>query len=117
MYWITDKLATASLAELEDIKKLNDIESVIVTDLADGEQKTPDLFDLKVRKVEEIIKNGKRAVVICAGGMSRSNSVAMAYLVRNSMDFDKAYDLIREKVPIAQINMALFDHIKSTYKR
>ena len=117
MYWITDKLATASLPELEDIKKLNDIEPVIVTDLADGKQKTPDLFDHKVQKVEKIIKNGKRAVVICAGGMSRSNSVAMAYLVKNSMDFNKACNLIREKVPIAQIDMALLDHIKSTYKR
>lgn len=116
MYWITDKLATASLSELEDIKKLDGAEIVTVTDLADGKQKTPDLFDRKVRKVEKIIKNGKRAVVICAGGMSRSNSVAMGYLVKNSMDFNEACDLIREKVPIAQINMALFDHIRRRYK-
>ncbi|MEA3342785.1 MAG: dual specificity protein phosphatase family protein [archaeon] len=117
MYWITKNLATASLPELEDIKKLNGTEIVAVTDLADGKQKSPDLFDRKVQKVEKIINDGKRAVVICAGGMSRSNSVAMAYLVKNSMNFNEAYDLIRKKVPIAQINMALFDHIKSTYKR
>ena len=39
----------------------------------------------------------------------------MAYLVKNGMEFDRAYDLIKEKVPIAQIAMDLIDFIKENY--
>lgn len=116
MYWITEKLGTASLPELEAVKKLKDVEVVLVKDLKDGKQKSKGQFESKVKKIELIInKKHKKCVIICVGGMSRSNAVALAYLVKNGMDFDKAYNLIREKVPIAQINMDLIDYVKRKY--
>lgn len=117
MYWILkDKLGTASLPELEAVKKLKDVEVVLVKDLKDGKQKSKGQFESKVKKVEWIVlKKKKKAVIICVGGMSRSNAVALAYLVKNEMDFDEAFNLIRKKVPIAQINMDLIDYVKKKF--
>ena len=38
MNWITDNLGTASLKELESLKKLKDVEIELVIDLIDGKQ-------------------------------------------------------------------------------
>lgn len=116
MYWITENLGTASLPEFEAVKKLKDVVVVLVKDLKDGKQESKSLFESKVKKVEWVInKKHKKCVIICVGGMSRSNAVALAYLVKKGMDFDEAYNLIRKKVNIAQINMDLIDHIKQKY--
>ena len=115
MFWITKNLGTASLPELEQVKKLENVEVELVTDLIDGKQVNEGQFKSKVNHVEKIIKSGKKAVVICVGGMSRSNAVALAYLIKNGMDYGKAYNLIREKVPIAQISTDLIGFVKETY--
>ncbi len=115
MFWITKNLGTASLPELDEVKKLKDVEIELVTDLIDGKQINKGQFKSKVNHVEKIIKSGKKAVIICVGGMSRSNAVALAYLIKGGMNFDKAYNLIKEKVHIAQINMDLIDFIKKEY--
>ena len=115
MYWITNNLGTASLPELEEVKKLDNVEVELVRDLKDGKQLSKGQFESKVKHVENIIKKGKKAVIICLGGMSRSNAVALAYLVKNGMNLDEAYNLIREKVPIARINLDLIDYVKKIY--
>ena len=115
MYWITKNLGTAALPELDAVEKLENVKVELVRDLKDGKQVNKGQFESKVNHVEKIIKKGKKAVIICVGGMSRSNSVALAYLVKSGMDFNKAYNLIREKVPIARINMDLIDFVKENY--
>ena len=117
MFWITKNLGTASLPELEDVKKLENVEIELVTDLIDGKQENKGQFESKVEHVEKLLKKRKKVIVICVGGMSRSNSVALACLVKNGMDFYEAYNLVREKVPIAQINMDLFDFVRSKYTK
>lgn len=115
MFWITKNLGTASLPELEEVKKLENVRVELVTDLIDGKQVNVGQFKSKVNHVENIIKSGKKAVIICVGGMSRSNSVALAYLLKKGMNFDEAHNLIREKVPIAKISMDLIDFVKENY--
>ena len=117
MYWITENLGTASLPELDMVKKLENVKVELVTDLIDGKQVNKGQLKSKVKHIEQIIKKGKKVVIICVGGMSRSNAVALAYLVKQGMDFDKAYNLIREKVPIARINMDLIDFVREEYLR
>ena len=112
MYWITKNLGTAPKYELNDVKKLEDVEVVIAYDIRDGEGNTPLQIKRKVWKIAEIISKGKRAVIICKGGISRSNTIALAYLVWNGKDFDEAYNLIRERVPIVQFNQNLLDLVK-----
>jgi len=115
MYWITKDLGTASLPELETVEKLENVEVELVADLKDGKQLNKGQFESKVNHVEKIINKGNRAVIICVGGMSRSNAVALAYLVKSGMEFDKAYNLIKIKVPIARINTDLVDFVKGKY--
>lgn len=55
-------------------------------------------------------------MIVCKGGISRSNAVVLVYLVWNGMDFDKAYNLVKEKVPTVQFNMDLLDLVKETLK-
>jgi protein-tyrosine phosphatase len=115
MYWITSKLGTAAKYELPEIEKLENVEVVVGFDIRDGEGNTPLQIKRKVWKISEITSKGKRAVIVCKGGISRSNAIALAYLVWNGMNYDKAYNLIREKVPIVQFNMALLDLVKKIY--
>lgn len=116
MYWITDYLGTASLKEINSLKKEN-VEIEEVYDLIDGKQINKGQFISKLRHIEEKIKKGKRVVIVCRGGYSRSNAVALAYLVKNGMDFDKAYGLIKEKVPIVRIKNDLIDYVKNLFKK
>ncbi|MFA5175934.1 MAG: dual specificity protein phosphatase family protein [Candidatus Nanoarchaeia archaeon] len=115
MYWITKNLGTAPLREFEKIKKLKNVEIEIVRDLIDGKQINKGQFQSKVRHVENIIKKKKKAVIICIGGMSRSNAVALVYLIKNGMNFDEAYNLIKEKVLIVRIRPDLMKFIKKEY--
>lgn len=114
MYWITKNLGTASLKELDSLKKEN-IEIEEVYDLIDGKQVNKGQFDSKVKHIEEKIKKGRKVVIVCRGGYSRSNAVAVAYLVKSGMDFGKAYKLVKEKVPIVRIRMDLMAYIKENY--
>src|SRR3989344_9280128 len=114
MYWITKYLGTASLKELDFLRKEN-IEIEEVYDLIDGKQVNKGQFDSKIKHIEEKIKKGKKVVIVCRGGYSRSNAVALAYLVKNKMDFDNAYNLIKDKVSIVRIRKDLIDFIKENY--
>ena len=111
MYWITRNLGTAAYGEPE-LEKLKNTKFVNVRDLIDGAGNDPEIFKFKVSQVEKIISKGKKAVVVCGSGISRSNAVALAYLIWKGMEFDDAYNLIRKKVPITQIEMDLLDLAK-----
>lgn len=116
MNWITDKLGTASLKELDSLKKLKDIEVELVIDLIDGKQINKGQFLSKITHIEKSIKNEKKVVIVCRGGMSRSNAVALAYLVKNGLDFDEAYNLISDKVPTLKIRTDLLEFVKNLSK-
>lgn len=115
MYWITENLGTASLPEKEFIERVDGVKIELVSDLTDGKQENKGQFKSKVNHVGKLIKDGNKVIVMCVGGMSRSNAVALAYLVKNGMEFNEAWDLIRDKVPIAQINMDLIDFVRRNY--
>jgi len=113
MYWITKNMATSGLLSDESMKKLKKKAKIIrVDDLIDGAGNDPKKFKAKVDEAEKWMRKGKKVVIMCGSGISRSNAIALAYLVWNGMEFDKAYNLIREKVPIVQIDMALLDLVR-----
>jgi predicted protein tyrosine phosphatase len=57
--------------------------------------------NLAEEAVDLLNKHGK-LVVCCSAGRSRSNSIAIAVLMRYAeMSFDDAYRLVKQKVPIA----------------
>lgn len=63
----------------------------------------------------DFILEGKGSCVICCGaGQSRSNAIALGILVKHfKMEFYSAWDLIKERVPIALI---MPDHISKLKK-
>jgi protein-tyrosine phosphatase len=111
MYWITETLATSGFGE-PDQKKVRNKTLVIVTDLIDGAGNNKEKFKSKVDQIEKAHKKGKNVIVVCGSGISRSNAVAMSYLIRTGMTFDDAWDLIRDKVPVQNIDLGLLDTIK-----
>ena len=107
MYWITRTLGTAS--ENEVIRKEEVDEVIYVTDLNDG-WNSPEFIYLKVKQILIPIFQKKRVVLKCKAGISRSNAIAtliLAFLGNTS--WDDAYTVVRELVPIAQVNPDLRD--------
>jgi hypothetical protein len=111
MYWITKNLATSSMSEFM-LRKRKNVVVVDVRDLIDGEGNDFEVFMGKVEEVENLINVNQKVCICCESGISRSNAVALAYLVKSSMKFDDAYNMIRKKVPVVQIDMALLDLAK-----
>lgn len=60
-------------------------------------------YRMCIERVVDLIRQGKKVCVCCSAGMSRSNAVAIGTLIKLGMPYDKAYDLVDAKVPIAQI--------------
>ena len=118
MFWIKENLGTASISEVEELKKLRNVDVEIVYDLIDGKQENKGQFVSKVKRVKEKLKKGNRIVIVCRGGLSRSNAVAFAVLMDYfKMSFDDAFNLIHKKVPVARIAMELIDFIKEKYAK
>jgi len=111
MYWITKTLATSSMSEFM-LRKRKNVVAVDVRDLIDGEGNDFEVFIGKVEEVENMINVNQKVCICCESGISRSNAVALAYLVRSGMEFDDAYNLIMKKVLVVQIDMALLDLAK-----
>lgn len=56
--------------------------------------------------IEKNVSNGRNALVHCAAGVSRSASIAIAYVMRRyDMSFDDAYALVKSKRPRIDPNL------------
>jgi hypothetical protein len=63
-----------------------------------------------------ILHTGYRCLIICDTGRSRSNSIALGVLVEYyRINFYDAWDLVREKVPICQINPPHVEFLKRKF--
>ena len=72
---------------------------------------------LNVARVTSWLDAGERVVVCCGAGQSRSNAVAIAVLVRRfKMDYWDAFELVREKVPIMEIEPCHIAALKRMFK-
>jgi len=115
MIWITKKLAVSSMSWVE-VKKPKGITIVDVRDLKDVGENDEKLFKSKVDKVETNIKSGKKVVICCDSGINRSSAVALAYLIRTGMSFEEAYELIKRKNPLAEIDVDLLNLVRKVSK-
>lgn len=62
----------------------------------------------------ELLGKHDRIVVCCSAGVSRSNSIAIAILMKQAkMTFEEAYKLVQEKVPIADPLSCHLDMIRN----
>lgn len=64
-----------------------------------------------------ILQNGNRCLIICDTGVSRGNSIALGVLVDHyGINFYDAWDLVKEKVPVCQINQPHIEFLKRKFK-
>lgn len=115
MYKINDQLATHGLEEQwgSDITddmiakpdNYNMIEGFKVIDVRDRMLDARNPLDVYRKLTDEamrILRENGKVVICCSAGVSRSNSIAIAVLVKHfQMTFDEAVSLVSEKVPIA----------------
>ncbi len=117
MFWYTEKLGSCGHYDYKEIHKQKnpEIRFIIVYDLIDGYQENWGQFQSKVRAVEKALKTGKKVIVVCRGGMSRSNAVVLAYLLRSGMRWNEAYNTVR-KNPVSMIEPGLLKQIQEKYR-
>jgi UDP-glucuronate decarboxylase len=75
--WITPILGTAAAAEIRD---LPDIQVIDVRDLVDKAGNRPDAIRETIRQGVIFLSEGKKTIVCCDYGISRSNAVAAGIL-------------------------------------
>ncbi|MEM2969836.1 MAG: NAD-dependent epimerase/dehydratase family protein [Candidatus Bathyarchaeia archaeon] len=75
--WITEFLGTASW---NDVKESSDIHILDVRDLVDKEGNPQMAIKSKIQEALEYLQQGKRVVVCCDYGISRSNAIAAGIL-------------------------------------
>lgn len=88
-------------------------------DMADGSN-PPELLARIFGKVFATVasakKLGTRVILQCEGGISRSPAmVAAIFVYANDMEWEDALDLVKKKVPEAQISLELLDSFKEAF--
>jgi protein-tyrosine phosphatase len=124
MFQITNKIATHGLGEsnypetvlrdglLED----TDFWIVDVRDMEDWSQPI-EVYERSIQRAIAALDKNKRIVICCGAGQSRSNAIALGVLMKKyDMGFYDAYNLIMEKVPIAQIDPFHIAALKKLFK-
>src|SRR2546427_10723342 len=118
MFRITDSLAVHGLGESayqaqglkEGCLENTDYWIVDVRDMLDETQPV-DVYKQKIDYAMSCLQKHKKIVVCCGAGQSRSPAVAIGLLMMHyKMDFYDAFNLVKEKVPMAQIEPC---HIRS----
>ncbi len=101
--WITPMLGTAAATAAQGIP---DISIVDVRDLVDKAGNGSGPVQEKIRQGVELLTQGKRTVVCCDYGMSRSNAIATGILATfEKIGFEKALRRVQEATGEAQIKV------------
>src|SRR5215469_1874716 len=113
MYKILENLATDGLGEPTELSSYVDCEIGLIDDFRIIDVRVLPEFDtpsspsehkLNIVRVTSYLELGDKVVVCCSHGMNRSNAIALGVLVQYfKMDFFKALELIKSRVPICTI--------------
>jgi len=114
--WITDKLGTASYYDYENERDKTDAVVIDVRDLTDNEGNTASLTKEKIQNVLQRLQEGKRVVICCDKGISRSNAIAVGVLMATGMPYEKALQLVIDKAGTSDINLGLLHDIRSPFQ-
>ncbi len=123
MFKITNAIATHGLGETNypatalDGRMLDETDYWIVDvrDMLD-ESQPAEVYQKKIEYAISCLDKNKKIVICCGAGQSRSNAIAIGVLMKKyNMDFYDAYNLVREKVPIAQIEPCHISKLKKMF--
>ncbi len=113
MYKILENLATDGLGEPTELSSYADCEIGLIDDFIIIDVRvlpefdtpsSPSEYTLNIVRVTSYLELDEKVVVCCSRGMNRSNAIALGVLIQYfKMDFFKALELIKSRVPICTI--------------
>lgn len=113
IYWIKDELATTNYLEAKLFN--HGTVKISVIDFSDSGGNNMNEWDRRADEIKGLIDSGKRVIVFCQLGISRSNAMAATVLKKLGMDINDAFNLVKSKVPIAMIEPDLWGDITQKY--
>lgn len=111
---ITDVLSIGIGTPASDIEETNCVNCHFIPCLDLPETNLSEFVETAIEKVESIRRKGGRILVHCNAGVSRSATVAIAYLMKaEAMTFAEAYDFVKSKRPCIQPNAGFMKQLKT----
>ena len=123
-------LATAGISQFsykvlnEGLHQTNSYENAATTswtvldvcDLYDNNSNSLNDYKDKIDLAWNLIQKHGKVVICCVAGISRSNVIALGVLVKYfNMGFYEAWELVKSKVPIANIDPAHIEKLKKLF--
>jgi nucleoside-diphosphate-sugar epimerase len=101
--WITPLLGTAAFNAVQNFEN---IQIVDVRDLVDKAGNNSDAILNKIDQGTDFVKSGKRTVICCDYGMSRSNAIAVGIIANlESISFNQALNKVQEATGETEIKL------------
>lgn len=112
MRWLTHEIGTAAYNDLLKLKLEGDVIVLDVRDLVDKSGNDIQYVILKINEGVDLLKNGKRIIVCCDYGMSRSNSIAAGVIVKfYNLSFSSAVQILKDKVDESGIKVEMLNTV------
>lgn len=126
MYKILDNLATHSIGEsVYPLKKYVDAQigwidgfRIIDVRMLNDHEGNSDLdYKVNIARITSYLECNVPVVICCSAGQSRSNAIALGVLVQHfKMGFYDAWELVKKKVPICNIELSHIAALKKMFK-
>ncbi len=108
--WISKELGTGAF---EKVRTLPDIEKVDVRDLVDKKGNDSELILEKINTAVALIDSGKKVVICCDYGISRSNAIAAAILaITGNITFDDAVEKVFSVLGRQEIKLSVIHSVR-----
>jgi atypical dual specificity phosphatase len=78
----------------------------------DPQQNILQYFDKVFSKIDKLYTNKQNVVINCQAGVSRSASFVIGYLIKNGLDYEKSYQLVKSCRPIINPNRGFVEQLK-----
>ena len=113
MYWIEEKIGTASADEItNEYHHLTDKYFVCCLDMVDGTN-DPEIIYQKLKGALNQWCLGRKVIFFCFAGISRSNGMATTLIAYyKNIDWEDAYTTTRKACPRAQVCLDFSDCCK-----
>lgn len=105
-----------ALLSLTQVARPTGVLRQLALDVKDREVLASDVIDDAVAFLKDQVENGRRILVHCEMGISRSPALVACYLHEGlGMDLDAAIDHVRSRRPVAEPHSALVDSMRTRY--
>lgn len=107
--WIKNSLGVAPCST----EMNSDVSRLDVRELVDGKGNDPALLKGTIETGAKMLRDGKKLVVCCDMGISRSVVVAIGILTLLTKSFDKSIELVGSKINDQSVNLDLLEDARS----